>query len=190
MTQDHKQKQVQGAVRNIIEHIGENSARSGVLDTPKRVAKSYDEIFAGYNTDVREVCAKQFDVEPEINDYVWLKNIQFHSVCEHHMLPIVGFVDICYIPRDKIIGVSKLARIVEVFARQMQVQERITSQIGSTLQENLNPHGVGVRVRAEHFCMSMRGVKKPNCSMETIYTTGIFKQDNFHRREFFAMLKQ
>ena len=178
MNDKEKFHKIENCVREILENIGEDLNREGLKETPSRVAKEYSEIFSGYQVKPEEVLNKKFFEKPNFSEYIWLKKIEFHSMCEHHMLPISGFVDICYIPRDSVVGLSKLARIVDVFAKRLQLQERLCFQIAESIQENLNPLGVGVRIRAKHYCMLMRGSKKQDSFMETTYFTGVFRNQN------------
>lgn len=156
-----------------VNHDG--SIRSELEKTPHRVAKSYKELFAGYNMRPEDVLSKMALHNAEHNDYIWLKNIEFNSMCEHHMLPFTGTVDICYTPKQHIVGLSKLNRIVDVFAKRLQLQERLTFQIANSIFEHLDCDGVGVRIRAKHFCMVMRGVNKMHGIMETMHFCGSFK---------------
>lgn len=181
---------VKKAITTILEYIGENPSREGLLKTPERVVESYSELFKGYNEDPAEVLnAKFFDIG-NFQDFVILKNIQFYSFCEHHMLPIIGTVDIAYIPDNCVIGVSKLARIVEIFARRLQIQEKMTTEIADSLQNFLKPKGVAVRISAAHSCMSMRGVLQSNSMMETMHYTGVFIKDLTLRNEFLERLEK
>ena len=180
-------EKIEEGVRLIIEGIGEDVEREGLKDTPYRISNMCEEIFGGYEQDPAEPLSKTF--ESETGDIVIEKGIRFYSVCEHHLLPFFGTVSIGYVPDGKVVGLSKLARTVEVFARRAQIQERMTTQIAEAIQNELSPKGVIVVVKAEHLCMSMRGVKKPGTETETYKTTGCFKEDEELRKLFFSMIR-
>jgi GTP cyclohydrolase I len=174
---------IEVAVREILFHIGEDPERQGLVKTPERVARMYDELTAGYHTDpVKLVNGALFDVD--YDDMVIVKDIDFYSMCEHHMLPFLGRVHVAYIPNGKVIGLSKIPRIVEMFARRLQIQEQMTQQIADFIQEVLDPHGVAVVVEGMHMCSIMRGVKKANASMTTSAMLGSFREDPKTRAEF------
>jgi len=175
------------AVNQILMEIGEDPQREGLLKTPERVARMYAEITEGYRTDlVKLVNGALFDVD--YSEMVLVKDIEFYSMCEHHMLPFFGHAHVAYIPNGKVIGLSKIPRIVEMYARRLQVQERMTSQIADLLQEVLNPKGVAVVVEGAHMCAMMRGVKKSETNMTTRRMLGAFKDDAALRSEFMAMI--
>ncbi len=174
-------------IREILKLIGEDVEREGLLETPARVTRMYEEIFAGYSVDPRDVLGVTFDEQHE--ELVIVKDIVYYSQCEHHMAPFFGKAHIGYIPSGKIAGLSKLARLVEAVTRKLQVQERITSQIADTLEEVLRPHGVMVVVEGEHLCMCARGVKKPGSGTVTSAVRGQFRQSEALRSEFLALLK-
>ncbi len=176
------------AIKLLLRFIGEDPNREGLVKTPQRMLKSYEEMFSGYNQDAAELLETKFYDIDHFKDFVTLKNIRFKSFCEHHFLPISGKVDISYIPNGCIIGISKLARIVEMFARRLQVQEKMTAQIAETLQEHLKPLGVAVRISASHSCMTMRGVMQDNSIMDTTHYTGVFTEDPIYRNEFLKAL--
>ncbi len=179
---------VHSAVRDILLTIGEDPQREGLLKTPDRVARMFTEITAGYQTDpVKLINGALFDVD--YNEMVLVKDIEFYSLCEHHMLPFFGHVHVAYIPNGKVIGLSKIPRIVEMFARRLQVQERMTSQIADLLQEAINPLGVAVVAEGSHMCAMMRGVKKSQTGMVTRAMRGAFQQDAALRAEFFQQIK-
>jgi len=165
----------QKAVRDLLLAIGEDPDREGLVETPKRVAKMYSEVLAGYEDDPKPHLSRVFKADDA--DWVLEKDIQFYSMCEHHMLPFFGKVHIAYIPNGKVTGLSKLARLVEVYARRLQLQEQMTVQIADAIVENLSPLGVVVIVEAEHMCMTMRGIKKPGTVTVTQATRGKFKED-------------
>lgn len=168
-------KKIEKAVRLLIEGMGEDPNREGLVDTPRRVAGMYEEVLAGMDGDAKEHLSRQFYVEG--SDIVLEKDITFYSLCEHHLMPFFGKVHIAYIPEGKVVGLSKLARTVEVYARRLQLQEQLTRQIADAIEENLSPKGVMVVIEAEHTCMTMRGVKKPGSQTVTTVTRGEFKKN-------------
>jgi GTP cyclohydrolase I len=176
---------IEGAVREILSSIGEDPEREGLVKTPNRVARMFDELTAGYNTDpVELINGALFDVD--YSEMVLVKDIEFYSMCEHHMLPFYGSAHVAYIPNGKVIGLSKIPRIVEMFARRLQVQERMTSQIANFLQQTLDAKGVAVVVEGAHMCSIMRGIKKAQASMTTTTMLGVFNQDRDMRNEFLS----
>ena len=181
-------KKVETAVRMLLEGIGEDPNRDGLLETPARIAKMYEEIYGGMEDDVSVHLSKQFIVED--NEMIVEKDITFYSTCEHHLLPFYGKAHIAYIPNGKVVGLSKLARTVETFARRPQIQERLTAQIADALLENLNPKGVIVMIEAEHMCMSMRGIKKPGSQTITMVTRGEFRENTKVQETFMQMVKK
>ena len=170
-------EKAQEAIRTVIEWIGENPEREGLKSTPRRVIKAFKEYFQGYNQDPSEYLSKTFTEVDGYDDMVIEKNISIRSHCEHHMAPIVGVAHVAYIPSRKVVGLSKLARVVEVFSKRLQTQERLTMQIAKTIMEVLQPRGVAVTVDASHQCMTNRGVKKENTTTITNYFLGAFKDD-------------
>lgn len=174
-------------IRNILIEIGEDPNREGLLSTPKRVAEAYEFLTSGYQKDIEEVLNNAIFTE-KYDEMVLVKNIDFYSMCEHHMLPFYGKVHVAYIPNGKIVGLSKIPRIVEVFARRLQVQERMTQQIADTLEKYLQPVGVAVVSEAFHMCMMMRGVEKQNSSATTSAMHGVFKEDEKTRNEFLNLI--
>jgi GTP cyclohydrolase IA len=180
---------ISSAVYDILLSIGEDPARQGLEKTPDRVARMYDELTAGYHTDpVQLINGALFDVD--YSEMVLVKDIEFYSLCEHHMLPFYGRAYVAYIPNGKVIGLSKIPRIVEMFARRLQVQERMTAEIAQFLQETLSPKGVAVLVEGSHMCAMMRGVKKSQASMSTTTMLGAFKDDPVLRSEFFTQVSR
>ena len=165
------------AIRTILKYIGENPDREGLIETPKRVIKAFDEYFSGYAEDPQAYLEKTFGDIDGYDDMVIQKNISIQSHCEHHMAPIIGVVHIAYLPKNKVVGLSKLARTVEVFSKRLQTQERLTMQIATTLMEALDAKGVAVTIDAAHQCMTMRGVKKEKATTVTNYYLGSFKAD-------------
>jgi GTP cyclohydrolase IA len=181
--------QIEEAVRLILEAIGENPNREGLLDTPKRVAKMYAEVFSGIDHDPKEYFETIFSEDHE--ELVLVKDIPFYSMCEHHLVPFYGRAHVAYIPRNgRVTGLSKLARAVESVARRPQLQERITSTVAESIMETLEPYGVMVVVEAEHMCMTMRGVKKPGSSTVTTAVRGTFKEDVQARNEVLSFIKK
>ncbi len=174
-------------IGDLLENIGENPKREGLLDTPRRVADAYEFLTSGYNKNIEEVMNDALFNE-KYDAMVLVKNIDFYSLCEHHMLPFYGKVHVAYIPDGKIIGLSKIPRIVEVFARRLQVQERMTQQIADTIEKYLQPRGVAVVSEAFHMCMMMRGVEKQNSSASMSAMHGIFKEDARTRTEFLNLI--
>lgn len=179
---------IEDAVRTILLHVGEDPSRDGLLKTPHRVAKMYDELLEGYQQDAAEIInGAMFDVEYGTDDMVMVADIEYNSLCEHHMLPFVGTVHVAYIPRDKVVGLSKIPRIVDMFARRLQIQERMTNEIADTLQEQLDPLGVMVVQEGNHMCGSLRGVKKHGVNMVTTAKRGLFRDDKELRDEFYRL---
>lgn len=185
MAVDHEK--IEAAVRMILEAIGEDPDREGLVDTPKRVARMYEELFTGMNEDPGEHFSVIFNEEHE--ELVLVKDIPFFSMCEHHLVPFFGQAHVAYIPRDgRVTGLSKLARAVEAVSRRPQLQERITSTVADTIMKKLNPYGVVVVLEAEHMCMTMRGVKKPGAKTVTSAVRGIFNKDVAARAEVFSLI--
>ncbi|CAN5141052.1 GTP cyclohydrolase I FolE [soil metagenome] len=183
-------EEAESAVRTLIRWAGDDPAREGLLDTPKRVVKSYEEFFRGYQQDPREILARTFSEVDGYDEMIVLRDIRFESYCEHHMVPIIGKVHIGYVPRKRVVGISKLARIVDVFAKRLSIPEKMTAQIADTLDEVLQPLGVGVMVEASHQCMTTRGVHKPGVAMITSRMLGEFRDNVSTRREFLAIIGQ
>ena len=185
----HAYDQVQAAVRSILASVGEDPERDGLKNTPIRVARMYEELLQGYHTDpVALINHALFDVD--YDEMVVVKDIEYYSMCEHHLLPFYGVTHIAYIPHGKVIGLSKIPRVVDLFARRLQVQERMTHQIADFLQEALHPQGVAVVVEGAHLCSMMRGVKKANARMVTSAVLGRFKSDARTRSEFFEHVRK
>jgi GTP cyclohydrolase I len=176
------------AVRTLIRWAGDDPDREGLLETPDRVVRSYDEFFSGYGKDPKEILAKTFSEVDGYDEMIVMNDIRFESHCEHHMVPIIGKAHIGYLPDRRVVGISKLARLVDVYARRLQIQEKMTVQIADTLQEVLQPKGVGVVVEAAHQCMTTRGVHKPGAALVTSRMLGAFRQDVSTRREFLAII--
>lgn len=182
-------EEAQEAVKILLSYIGEDLSREGLKDTPARVIKSYDEIFGGYNIDPKDVLNKKFQDINEYNNVILLKSINFTSTCEHHMLPFSGTVDIAYLPDKTILGISKFARLVDVFSKRLQIQEKMTVRIANTVQDNLNPKGVAIKISASHSCMTARGTLKEKTILESFHYTGIYNEVPEMRAEFLNMIK-
>lgn len=182
---DHEK--IKQGVRMILEGVGEDPGREGLVETPDRVARMYEEIFSGLYMDAAEPLAKRFHVAG--NEMVLEKDIVFYSTCEHHLMPFLGKAHVAYIPKGEVVGLSKIARTVEVFAKRPQLQEQLTAQIADAINEHLHPMGVMVMVEAEHTCMTMRGVKKPGSKTVSYVTRGIFAEDTALQDRFFQLVK-
>lgn len=180
------QEKVKEAVKLMLEAIGEDTCREGLVDTPERIARMYAEVLGGMDENPMDHLSKVFSIDND--DMVLEKDIVFYSMCEHHMLPFFGKVHVAYIPDGKVAGLSKLARTVEVFAKRLQLQERMTAQIADAVMECLSPKGVMVVVEAEHMCMTMRGVKKPGSHTVTVAARGVFEENSALQDQFFRML--
>jgi GTP cyclohydrolase I len=182
------QAEAEAAVRTLIAWAGDDPTREGLLETPARVTRSYAELFAGYDQDAKAILNRTFKEVGGYDDIVLMRDIEFHSHCEHHMVPFIGKVHIAYLPHDGVVGLSKLARLVGVFARRLQTQENLTAQIIDALNEHLGPRGVAVMIEAEHMCMSMRGVRAHGVSTITHRFTGVFAEDRVEQDRFFSMV--
>ena len=185
---DEKRKKLEMNTKNLLELLGEDPSREGLLNTPKRVAKAWEFLTKGYNENLHELINNAI-FEGESKDMVIVKNIEFYSLCEHHMIPFYGKAHIGYIPDGKIIGLSKLARITDLFSQRLQVQERLTNQIAQCLQEVLNPRGVAVVLEGKHFCMLSRGVQKQNSIATSSSMLGIFREKESTRNEFLKLIE-
>ena len=181
-------QQAEEAVRTLILWAGDDPSREGLRDTPARVTRAYEEFFAGYEQDPKEILKRTFSEVEGYDEMIVMNDIRFESHCEHHMVPIIGKAHIGYLPDKRVVGISKLARLVEVYARRLQVQEKMTVQIADTLQEILQPRGVAVVIEAAHQCMTTRGVHKPGVGLVTSRMVGAFRDDASTRREFLAVL--
>ena len=177
------------AVRTLIKWTGDNPDREGLIETPKRVVKAFEEYFAGYYQDPKNILEKTFSEISNYQELVMLKDIDFRSHCEHHLAPIIGKATIAYLPNKCVVGISKLARIVDVFTKRLQTQETMTAEIANSIQLHLKPKGVAIYLSAEHHCMSSRGVKKAHVDMVTTHFTGSFKDDKALQERFFSSLK-
>jgi len=181
-------EQAEDAVRTLIRWAGDDPRRDGLLETPSRVVKAYEEWFAGYTKDPYEILQKTFEETEGYDEMVVLKDIAFSSHCEHHMAPIIGKAHVAYLPDNRVVGISKLARLVEVYARRLQIQEKMTAEIANMLLEVLRPKGVAVVIQAAHECITTRGVDKQGVSMITSRMLGAFRDDPSTRREFLAVI--
>ena len=180
--------EVEEAVRTLIRWAGDDPTRDGLHDTPDRVARSFEEFFSGYTVDPVSLLQRTFEETEGYDEIVMLRDILFESHCEHHILPIIGKAHIAYMPASRVVGISKLARLVEVFAKRLQIQEKMTAQIANTIDEVLKPKGVAVVIEAAHQCMTTRGIHKPGVTMVTSRMLGTFRDDAKSRREFLAMI--
>lgn len=179
---------IEDNIRQILEYMGEDPEREGLLKTPERVARAFEYMTKGYDQDPKEVINQAMFTEEDYQEMVVVRDIDFYSMCEHHILPFSGRAHVAYIPRHHIVGLSKIPRLVEVFSRRLQVQERLTTQIANTIMEELNPLGVGVIIRAEHLCMRMRGVEKQNSIVTTSAMLGAFRTHQATREEFMTLV--
>lgn len=180
--------EAEAAVRTLLRFTGDDPAREGLTETPSRVVRAYGELFAGYGIDPHALLKRTFSETDGYDEMVVLRDIAFHSHCEHHMVPFIGTAHVAYLPHRRVVGISKLARVIEAFARRLQIQERLTVQIADAVDTVLEPRGVAVVLRAQHQCMAMRGINKSGVSMVTSRMTGLFRDDSSTRREFLAMI--
>jgi GTP cyclohydrolase I len=176
------------AVRTLIRWAGDDPDREGLTGTPDRVVRSYEEFFAGYSEDPRDILARTFEETDGYDEMVVLRDIRLESYCEHHIVPIIGKAHVGYLPAHRVVGISKLARIVEAYAKRLQIQEKMTAQIANCIQDVLEPRGVAVVIEAAHQCMTTRGIRKPGVAMVTSRMLGAFRDDPSTRREFLAMI--
>src|SRR5437868_5034517 len=181
-------EQAEAAVRTLLQWAGDDPAREGLVDTPARVARAFEDWFSGYNQDPEEYMRRTFEEVEGYDDMIVLKDIRFESHCEHHLAPIIGKAHVGYLPNNKVVGISKLARVVEAYARRLQVQEKMNAQIANTIQKVLEPKGVAVVIEASHQCMTTRGVHKSGVSMVTSTMLGDFRTNEITRREFLAVI--
>ena len=181
-------EQAEDAVRTLLRWAGDDPAREGLVDTPARVARAYREWFCGYEEDPNELLARSFEETDGYDEMVVLRDIRLESTCEHHLAPILGRVHVAYLPNGRVVGISKLARVVDAYAKRLQIQEKLTAQIANTIRDVLQPQGVAVVVEAAHQCMTTRGVHKPGVTMVTSRMLGAFRDDPSTRREFLAMI--
>jgi len=184
---DNQTNEFENAVKSMILHVGEDPSREGLLETPKRVRKAYEFIYGGYKENPQEILSKALFTSSN-EEMVLIRDIEFYSTCEHHLLPIIGRVHVAYIPDGKVVGLSKIPRVVDVFARRMQIQEQLTEQIADAIMDAIAPKGVAVVIQARHMCMEMRGVEKINSTTTTSALRGLFKKDEKTRAEFFSLI--
>lgn len=189
VTDRPSQEEVEAAVYTLLRWTGDNPEREGLKDTPKRVAKAFREMFGGYDMCPAEELGRTFEEVAGYDDLVLVKDIGFHSHCEHHMVPIIGKAHVAYLPDGKVVGLSKIARVVDIFAHRLQTQEAMTAQIAGVIQDVLNPRGVAVMIEAEHMCMAMRGVQKSGSTTLTTTFTGRFKDNAAEQARFMSMVR-
>tara|TARA_E500000305_G_scaffold110719_1_gene119663 strand:- start:4933 stop:5562 length:630 start_codon:yes stop_codon:yes gene_type:complete len=182
-------KEAEAAVRTLISWAGDDPAREGLIETPKRVVKAYEEFFAGYEEDPDLVLGKTFEEVEGYDDMVMLRDIDLESHCEHHMVAILGKAHIAYVPTSKVVGISKLARVIEIYAKRLQTQETMTAQVADSINRVLAPKGVAILIEAKHQCMTTRGIKKPDVATITTQFTGVFKEDPNMERRFLSMIR-
>ena len=183
------QAEAEAAVRTLLQWAGDDPAREGLRDTPARVARSYRELYAGYDTDPRAYLERTFEEVGGYDQLVILRDIPFVSACEHHMLPVIGRAHVAYLPNDRVVGISKLARVVHGYGRRLQIQEKMTAEIGQAIQEVLRPQGVGVVIEAEHSCMTLRGVNTRGSRLVTSWLSGVVRDDPRTREEFMRLAR-
>ncbi|HEY4192101.1 MAG TPA: GTP cyclohydrolase I FolE [Mesorhizobium sp.] len=189
ITDRPSQAEVEAAVRVLLRWTGDDPGREGLIDTPKRVAKAYREMFGGYDMCPADELGRTFEEVAGYDDLVIVKDIQFHSHCEHHMVPIIGKAHVGYLPDGKVVGLSKIIRVVEIFAHRLQTQEAMTAQIAGVIQDVLNPRGVAVMLEAEHMCIAMRGIRKQGSTTLTSTFTGVFKDNPEEQARFISMVR-
>lgn len=187
-TEKPSRAEAEEAVRTLLRWAGDDPRREGLLDTPSRVTRGYEEWFAGYAVDPVSLLERTFEETDGYDEIVLLRDIRLESTCEHHMAPIIGRVHVAYLPHRRVVGISKLARVVEAYARRLQIQEKLTAQIANTIQDVLRPRGAAVVIEAAHQCMTTRGVHKPGVTMVTSRMLGAFRDDHATRRELLAMI--
>jgi GTP cyclohydrolase I len=179
--------EVEAAFRTIIQWTGDDLSRDGLIETPARMARAFEEFFVGYSQDPAEILQKTFEEIEGYDEMIALRGIRFESHCEHHMAPIIGQAWVAYVPSGRVVGISKLARVVEAYARRLQIQEKMTAQIANTINDVLKPQGVGVIIKASHHCMTTRGVHKPDSDLVTSRMLGCFRDNPLTRQEFLSM---
>lgn len=181
-------EEAEAAVRTLIRWAGDNPEREGLVGTPDRVVRSYEEFFAGYHSDPVDLLARTFEESDGYDEMITLTNIRLESHCEHHMVPIIGTAHIAYLPNRRVVGISKLARVMEVYSKRLQIQEKLTSQVANIIQDVLEPQGVAVVIEAAHQCMTTRGVRKPGVRMVTSRMLGVFRENSDTRKEFLNLI--
>jgi len=180
-------EEAEAAVRTLLRWAGDDPNREGLLDTPDRVVRAYEEFFSGYAEDPTALLSRTFEETEGYDEMVLLRNVSFESHCEHHMVPVIGVAHVAYLPNERVVGISKLARVIEIYAKRLQIQEKMTAQVADAINDVLKPRGVAVVVSAQHQCMTTRGVKKAGVSMVTSRMLGDFKTDRALRAEFFGL---
>ena len=180
--------EAEAAVRTLVAWTGDDPNREGLLATPERVVRAYEEFFAGYAADPEEILQRTFEETEGYDDMVTLRDIRFESFCEHHMVPIIGKAHIAYLPRNRVVGISKLIRVLEMYSKRLQIQEKLTAQVATTIDRVLRPHGVAVVLEGEHQCMTTRGIHKPGVSMVTSQMIGVFRDNETTRKEFLSII--
>ena len=180
--------EAEAAVRTLLRYAGDDPAREGLRGTPDRVVRSFEEFFAGYAVDPEAMLARTFEETDGYDEMIVLKDIRLESRCEHHMLPIIGRAHVAYLPAKRVVGISKLARVVEVYAKRLQIQEKMTAQIANAIDKVLQPQGVGVVIKAEHHCMTARGIMKPGTDLVTSRMLGVFRDSAITRQEFMSIV--
>jgi GTP cyclohydrolase I len=188
VTDRPSEAEVEAAVRTLLRWTGDNPDREGLIDTPKRVAKAYREMFGGYDMCPAEELGRTFEEVAGYDDMVVLRGIRFESYCEHHMVPIIGVAHIGYLPNNRVVGISKLARVLEIFSKRLQIQEKMTAEIANTIDRVLKPQGVAVVLEGEHQCMTTRGVHRPGVNMVTSQMMGVFRDNEATRKEFLSII--
>ena len=183
-------QEAEEAVRTLIRWLGDEPGREGLIDTPKRMVKAYEELFAGYDEDPADFLGRVFEEVEGYGDIVVIRDIPFHSHCEHHILPFVGKAHVAYYPAKGVVGLSKIARVVDVYARRLQTQEAMTAQVAAAMESGLRPRGVAVMIEAEHLCMAMRGIRKSGSSTLTTRFTGVFKDDPAEQARFMTLVRR
>lgn len=183
-------EQAEAAARTLIEWIGDNPNREGLLDTPERLVRAFEDFFVGYKQKPEDVLDRTFGEIGHFDDLVLVRDIPFYSYCEHHVFPVIGKAHLAYFPNERVVGLSKIARVIDMFARRLQTQEHITSQVISAIDENLKPRGVALMIEAEHMCMAMRGVQKAGTSTVTTQFTGMFRDDPAEQVRFITLVRQ
>jgi GTP cyclohydrolase I len=182
-------EQAEAAARTLIAWIGDDPNREGLLDTPERLVRAYQEFFSGYHVRPEDVLDRTFGEIGHFDDLVLVRDIPFYSFCEHHMFPVIGRAHLAYFPNERVVGLSKIARVVDMYARRLQTQEHITSQVLTAIQENLKPRGVAIMIEAEHMCMAMRGVQKSGTSTVTTQFSGVFRDDPAEQVRFITLVR-
>lgn len=185
---DVTRQQAEDAVRTLLRWAGDNPERDGLLETPSRVTKAFEEYFRGYHQDPEEILQKTFEEIEGYDEMIVLRGIRFESHCEHHLAPIIGRAWVGYIPDGRVVGISKLARLVDAYAKRLQIQEKMTSQIANAIEQVLKPQGVAVVIKAEHHCMTARGIHKPGTDLVTSRMLGVFRDNAITRQEFLSMV--